>query len=115
MASRDTIREVLSSSQLSVDSEKALQNQIEQLFKDRNIPYEREAKVAQGFIDFLCGDVGIEVKVKGSKRAIYRQCKGYMEDDRINSILVVSNQALALPPTINGKIAEVISLGEAWL
>lgn len=67
-------------------------------------------------IDFLIGeDVGIEVKIGGAKRAIFRQCERYCQFDRIKELLLVTNRSMGFPPQINGKDCYILNLGKAWL
>ena len=66
-------------------------------------------------IDFLAGDVGIEVKIKGSAADAFRQLKRYAESDRIGSLILVTSKAMALPPRVLGKRLTKFDLGRAWL
>lgn len=66
-------------------------------------------------IDFLIGSVGIEVKIKGSKRDIYKQCERYCGFDTIKELVLVTNKSMGLPGKINGKDCFIIKLGMAWL
>ena len=85
----------------------------------------REVKVAGGRIDFLAGyagrfanhaaATGIEVKIKGGKRAIHRQCAAYCGDPRIGHLVVVAGLALALPAQMHGKPVTIVEIGRAWL
>ena len=101
---------------LSLTSEKVLQSEIADLLASKNIPFEREVSLSPGdCIDFLVGDIGIEVKLKGSAKAIYRQCARYCQSDRIREILLVTNRAMGLPREINAKPAYLLSLGVSWL
>lgn len=83
------------------------------------LPFEAEAIVANGRIDFLerPRGLGIEVKVKGaiSARVIYRQLEGYAEDPRIDELLLITSKACRMPATIRGKPVSVFSLGRAHL
>lgn len=63
-------------------------------------------------IDLLVhGSVGIEVKVAGTPGAVERQCRRYLEDDRIQGLVLVTTKARhRLPDEINGKPVIVVSL-----
>lgn len=78
---------------------------------------EREVRLSpKDRIDFLVNEtIGIEVKIKGSKRAIYRQLQRYAEIDQLQRVILVSAVALGLPEMINGKPITLVSLGGAWL
>ena len=66
-------------------------------------------------IDFLIDDIGIEVKIKGGKREIFRQCTRYCEFERVKTLILVTNISMGFPPTINGKDCYLFKLGQAWL
>lgn len=67
-------------------------------------------------IDFRIDcSMGIEVKIKASKRAIYKQCERYCQFDTINSILLITNSSMGFPEQINGKDCYVLNLSKAWL
>lgn len=66
-------------------------------------------------IDFLVGRVGIEVK-KGRPAAsrLVAQLRRYLESDALDGAIVVTQRALPLPATINGKPVRLISLNRLW-
>lgn len=78
---------------------------------------EREVRLSpKERIDFVVGgSIGIEVKIKGDKLAIYRQMVRYAAFDQLKRLILVSSVAIGLPDTINGKPVAVVSLGGAWL
>ena len=101
---------------LPVDTEAALQAEIEQVLTTNEITFEREVEIAPGDrIDFLVGSVGVEVKIKGAKRAILRQCERYAACDRLEGLVLVTAVALGFPDTIEGKPVALHSLGRSWL
>lgn len=75
----------------------------------------REAKIAGGVIDFIVGDCGVEVKIKGQAAAIVRQLKRYAEEPRILGLVLVTLKPVAVPATINAKPVVVLNMGAAWL
>jgi len=66
-------------------------------------------------IDFAVGRVGIEVK-KGRPAAsqLAAQLRRYLESDALDGVIVVTQRALPLPATINGKPVRLISLNRLW-
>ena len=66
-------------------------------------------------IDFRVGRVGIEVK-KGRPAAtrLVAQLRRYLESDALGGVIVVTQQAVALPATICGKPVRLISLNRLW-
>jgi hypothetical protein len=72
-----------------------------------DIAFEREAVLNDtDRIDFLVGDVGIEVKTKANTNPVIRQLHRYAQVPSIASLLVVTASmrlATALPTMLNGK------------
>lgn len=71
-------------------------------------------------IDFTCCvdgiRIGIEVKIdKGNRREIYRQLERYAALGQLDAIVLATNRAIGLPPTICGMPVAVASLGRGWL
>lgn len=96
--------------------EKRLQAEIAAVLDGEALAHEREVKLASGsVIDFLVGDVGLEVKIKGGKKSIYRQCERYCGFDQVKTLVLATNRSMGVPPAIGGKPVYVVSLGKAWL
>jgi hypothetical protein len=67
-------------------------------------------------VDFMVGDVAIEIKLKGArKKQVYQQLCRYAKSPRVKHLVLASNLAMGLPPEIDGKPAYFSSLGLAWL
>ena len=66
-------------------------------------------------IDFLASRTGIEVK-KGRPvpSALKEQLARYLRSDELDSIVVVTQQAVNLPATICGKPVALVSLNRLW-
>lgn len=115
-ASASDVIAALSRARLPVDDEKALQLAVSDVLTGAGMEHTREVKVTGGIIDFIVApDIGIELKIKGSKRQIYRQVERYCADERLSHIVVASSLPLALPASIVGKPITLITLGRAWL
>lgn len=70
-----------------LSDEKRLQEVMAEQLAGGSIAAEREVHLGDGdIIDFMVGGTGIEVKIKGSKRAIYRQCERYCGHARVTSL-----------------------------
>lgn len=111
----DVLR-LLSGVRLPLDSEKALQAAIEGHLTASGVEFEREVTLAPGdIVDFMVGRIAVEVKIKGARRAIFRQCERYAAHDSVEAILLVTNVAMGFPPEIGGKPTAVLHLGRAWL
>jgi hypothetical protein len=72
----------------------------------------REVQCEGGRLDFLCGDVAIEVKIKGSLADLTRQVHGYLKDPTLAGLLIVTTRSAHrdLPSEISGK-----PVGVAWI
>lgn len=93
--------------------EVGLQAALAQVFASAGWAYEREVQMsATDRIDFLLGDLGVEVKVGGSTGALTRQAHRYVQHDRVGGLLVVTSRLrhARLPPTISGKPVCVVAL-----
>ena len=110
------IATLLRGKRLRLDNEKLLQAQVAEVLAVGNIDAVREVRLAPGdVIDLLAGEVGIEIKIKGQRRAIYRQCERYCGHEAIEALILITNAAMGMPASINGKPVFVVSLGTGWL
>jgi len=102
---------------LVMNDEKRLQDELEKVLIANGIACRREVELGDGDqIDFMLpGGVGIEVKIKEGKRAIYRQCKRYCAHPQVTNLILVSGTATGFPGDIHGKPCYVVSLGAGWL
>jgi hypothetical protein len=99
-----------------LSDEKALQRAIADEMEEAGITFDREVDLGDGdIIDFMVGDVGIEVKIQGQRRAIYRQCVRYCEHNELVSLVLATNAAMGMPAVLSGKPVFVANLGKAWL
>jgi hypothetical protein len=113
----------LSRWRMPLEDEKALQHKINYALLGASCWHAREYKLASGVIDFMVWDtdnpagagIGIEAKIKGGKRAIFRQLAGYCNDPRLAELIVATSLPLSLPPEIGGKPVAIVDLGRAWL
>lgn len=111
------IIELLTTHRLPLADERLLQQAIGDVFEVGALDFEREVRLAPGdIIDFMVeGSVAVEVKIKGSRRAIYRQLERYCGHDAVASIVLATNVPMALPLEINGKPTAIAALGRGWL
>lgn len=110
------VHQILSRHRFDVSTETVLQEQIAAAFTAAGIEFQREKVLsAQDRIDFMVGTLGIEVKIKGSPSAIYRQCNRYCALPEISELLLVTGRAMGLPGEIEGKPCYLLNLGRSWL
>ena len=80
------------------------------------LEYEHEFRLGpRRRIDFRVGRVGIEVK-KGrpASSALAVQLRRYLESDALDGVVVVTQRAIILPQSINGKPVALVSLNRLW-
>lgn len=108
---------LLRRSRISLGGEIVAQDSIERALTSAGFAFEREKRLApRDIVDFLVEPgIAIEVKIAGSKRAIYAQCKRYCEHGAVRGIILASSVPMGLPPLIEGKPAWLASLGRGWL
>ncbi len=75
-----------------------------------------EAKLAPRCrIDFLAGDIGIEVKQGEQARgALLRQAEKYLALPSLSALVLVTTRGVNLPGTIHGKKVVVFGLNRLW-
>lgn len=102
-----------------VQDEKALQLAIYKVISEACEPQNVQREYVldkKNTIDFLVYDsIGVEVKIKGQKREIYKQCVRYCSFERISHLLLLTSVSMGFPQTINGKDCYVLNLSRAWL
>jgi hypothetical protein len=107
---------LLGKQRFMLDNEKAVQRGIEDIFIAANIPYDREFMLDKHSIpDFMLNGICVEVKIKGSKREIFKQLERYSLSELVTHIILVTNVSMGLPSDINGKPAYLLNLSRAWL
>lgn len=99
-----------------LSDEKRLQADMAQWLSEHGVPVEREVRLGgSDIIDMMVGGLGIEVKIKGSARSIYRQCKRYCLHERVQGLLLATSVAMGMPAEISGRPVFLHSFGRAWL
>lgn len=100
----------------STFNEKITQSEIEKVLTGY-FSFEREKRLdAENIIDFFVNDeIGVEVKIAGKKKAIYRQCERYCLFDEIKYLILVTAKPIALPTHIHNKPCFVLNTSYSWL
>lgn len=119
MIDANQIMQVLCKKRFVISNEKTLQNDIHKVLLDEfpDAIIEKEVYLDdKNIIDFrIDGSLGIEVKIKGGKRALYNQCVRYCSFDEIQSLLLITSLSMGFPDEINGKYCYIQNLSKAWL
>jgi len=110
------IFKVLKSRSLPITTEKEVQLEIEKLFTEKKISFEREYRFDnKNIVDFFVNGIAIEVKIKGVKKAVYKQCERYCEFNETKALILVTNLTMGFPEQLNGKDCYYYSLSKNWL
>ncbi|WP_316234641.1 hypothetical protein [Bradyrhizobium sp. SZCCHNR1020] len=117
MPLRNDIIALIESARLPLADEKILQAELARLFDGAGIVYRREVRLsAADIVDFMIADgLAIEIKIKGQRRAIYKQLERYCAHAHVGEIVLATNVAMGLPDAINGKPVGLARLGRGWL
>jgi len=97
--------------------EKSVQEALSKALSERGIPHEREVTLGPGdIVDFMLPDgLAVEIKIKASRRAIYRQCERYCRSEKVSALVLATATATGFPPELAGKPCWVASLGTGCL
>jgi len=99
--------------------EYSVQEQVERVLTDACVAFEREVSLSPtDRIDFLIGEIGVEIKVGGSPSSVLRQIARYATSIRVSKlVLLVTRARIAslVPPAINGKAVTVVAIGRRLL
>jgi len=111
------ILNVLATYSFSLSDEKVLQGEISDVLNQEGITHRREVRLNEkDIIDFVFeGGIGMEVKIKGQKLAIYRQLRRYAAAEQINQLILLTSVSMGTPGVIEGKPTAVLSLSRAHL
>lgn len=110
------ILDALRPARFPLSGEKPLQAAIGAQLLTHGFDARREVTLAPGdIVDFMVDGIAIEVKIKGGKRNILRQCERYAAHPSVSALVLVTNVAMGFPTTLNGKPTAVLNLGRAWL
>ena len=96
--------------------ESDIHQMVEKQLQKARLPYVHEAKIGPGCrIDYLVGDVGIEIK-KGRPDAgrLKRQLARYAACEDVAALVVIAPRSVALPQTVLNKSVRVIVLNQLW-
>lgn len=117
MSTLEQIQQALSQIRISAQPEEwEIHLAVQRALEDAGIEYIHEYKLGPGRrIDFLCGNIGIEVK-KGRPNAarLRTQLTRYLQSPDLNAAIVVLQRPCSLPDKLCGKPLRVLSLNRLW-
>lgn len=87
-----------------------------QAFVAAGIEAQHEARLGpQCRIDFLCGNVGVEIKKSRPERAkLIAQLTRYAACGQVSALVVVAPRGVSLPKAIGGKPVAMLALERLW-
>lgn len=121
MSSTDNLKDrvailvdLLRSHRFRFSSEVELQDMVERVLKEAEIPHQREWDLGvAGRIDFFVyGDIGLEIKTKGSPTQVAAQVLRYCERDEIDYVVLLTARmtlSSLLPEEAHGK--RIVTVG----
>lgn len=89
---------------------------VAEALQNAEIPFLHEAPLASRCrIDFLCEDIGIELK-RGtpSAKAVKQQLTRYAESGKVSALILVTEKNLSLPDNLRGIPLRQLSLPRLW-
>lgn len=110
------IAHICQSTCINVSTEQAAHNALADALARAGLTVVREVRLnPTDRIDIMVEGVGVEVKIKGARRAIYRQLQRYAASDQVRALVLAT--AAAWPPMseIDGKPFFHASLVRGWL
>lgn len=101
---------------LDLTNEKRTQVGLQEALERAGIVAQREVQLGDGdIVDFMVGNIAIEMKLKGQRRAILDQLERYARHGDVHEIILLTARCMTLPAHIGGKPAAVGSLSQGWL
>lgn len=97
-----------------ITEEKLLQNDLFNVLKKFNVHKEHRLD-EKSTIDFFVDGIGIEVKIKGQRVAIYKQCERYCQHIDIKVLILVTKRFMGFPKNIKDKPAYLVHLSRNCL
>jgi len=97
-------------------SEEELHALTAKALEDAGIAAVHEARLAPRCrIDFLAGDIGIEIKKSRPQRAkLLAQIERYAACDQVGQLLVLAPRGVNLPQRVGGKRVVIMALERLW-
>lgn len=113
------IFELLRGKRFILSDEKKLQLELANIFNEEGIKFIREMPLdekGEDIIDFLLEvGIGIEIKIKCNKRAMYRQLLRYSNSPKIEQIILITATNTGMPNSLEGKPVFILNISKAWL
>ena len=109
---------LMASYRFRYSSEAQLQGGIAEFLRQQRIEFRAEVRLSPADrIDFMLGNLGVEVKINQPLGQVMRQLHRYAQHADVVELLLITNrcQHARIPPSINRKGVEVLFLGWGML
>jgi len=101
---------------LPVGGEKKMQAALSAALDQIGIAHQREVKLGDGdIVDFMIGDIALELKIKGQPVEILRQCERYASHEGVEGLVLMTAKAMSMPSELLGKPVRTVFASAAWL
>ncbi len=89
---------------------------VRETLDQHGVAYVHEAPLAPRCrIDYLCGDVGIEIKRgRPQEKPLVRQLTRYAQSGRLSAVILIAERLPPVPKTVSGVPVHVVSLQKLW-
>jgi len=111
------IFDALSGNSFTLSSEKNVQQEMWEIFKQEGFKARREYRLSpRDIVDFLIDDeIAVEVKIGGGAEKTFRQCERYVQYEKVKAFILATNKSMGFPEEINGKPCYYFSLSRGML
>lgn len=110
------IAQVIAAARINLTSEATAHRDVMAALTAAGIDACPEARLtASERIDVLCGPVGVEIKVGGSRRSIWRQLCRYAALPEIEALVLATGTAWPGTPSVDGVPLSVADMSRGWL
>lgn len=96
--------------------EEQIHDVVSETLRSKNIAFLYEYRLSPSArIDFISGDIGIEVKKSTVKNnQLIKQLEKYAQSDEISKIIVITTKSVCINDKINNKEIIVVNLNKNW-
>lgn len=92
-----------------------LHRMVARALEEAQIPFIHEARLEKGArIDFLAGNIGIEVKKQTGRSVLLKQIGRYLDSQSVSCLIVATRRGVDLPAKVHGKPVYTVCLSRNW-
>jgi DNA-binding LytR/AlgR family response regulator len=98
--------ELLEKSRMRTITEETFQVATAQALTDAGVEFKREHPLSRGDrVDFMVGDIALELKIDGSSTEVLRQLQRYAQHEEVQAIVLLTSRSklCRMPNSLNNK------------